>query len=268
MTGFSASKPAIRVTVDPMNPGQFLACCGLIELANRLWRGAEGWFSGTEFLVAPLCGSGGSLEELIGALLNAELVPLTKDEPTTSPLLLGGNFSLRLDWWNDDQAGGATFKTWAGQQKVVSIAKAMHQALSRAIPLGTNLFSLAEVIPDPDDPRKSVAPFYFDARRAAGAQNLDIGFSTDAQRIDTLSFPSVEFLCLIGLQRFRPKDNGDRTFSYQTWTQHTPLEPGIAAAVACGSVHMPGSQTYLFRMLFRTKYLKGFLPAIPTRGDR
>ena len=34
----------IRITVDPTNPGQFFACCGLLELADRLWPGAEGWF--------------------------------------------------------------------------------------------------------------------------------------------------------------------------------------------------------------------------------
>ena len=36
----------IRVNVDPTNPGQFFACCGLLELADRLWPGAEGWFAG------------------------------------------------------------------------------------------------------------------------------------------------------------------------------------------------------------------------------
>ena len=33
------------VAVDPTNPGQFFACCGLLELADRLWPGAEGWFA-------------------------------------------------------------------------------------------------------------------------------------------------------------------------------------------------------------------------------
>ena len=40
------SEPAISVPVDPTNPGQFFACCGLLELADRLWGGAEGWFDG------------------------------------------------------------------------------------------------------------------------------------------------------------------------------------------------------------------------------
>jgi len=30
-----------RIRVDPTNPGQFFACCGLLELADRLWPSAE-----------------------------------------------------------------------------------------------------------------------------------------------------------------------------------------------------------------------------------
>jgi CRISPR-associated protein Csb3 len=41
----------IRIPVDLTNPGQFFACCGLLELANRLWPGAEvtGCFSAPRF---------------------------------------------------------------------------------------------------------------------------------------------------------------------------------------------------------------------------
>jgi len=33
--------PSITVTVDVTNPGQFFACCGLLELADRLWPGRK-----------------------------------------------------------------------------------------------------------------------------------------------------------------------------------------------------------------------------------
>jgi len=253
----------VSIAVNPANPGQFFACCGLLELADRHWDGAEAHFTGSEFVLMPVRLQRVSLESLIGAILDCELKVEEESELTTSPLTLQEPFNLRLDWWRDERGGGSTYKTWAGQQKVVGIAKAMHKALERAIPLGPMLLDHAEVLPDPDDPKKSVAPFYFDARRAAGALSLDIGFSTDAQKIDTLSFPAVEFLCLVGLQRFRPGEGQKRTYCYSTWGRETPLTPSIAAAVVSGAVPMPGSQTYLFRLLFRTKYLKGFLPAIP-----
>jgi len=40
----SETMSTITVNVDVTNPGQFFACCGLLELAHRLWPGAEGWF--------------------------------------------------------------------------------------------------------------------------------------------------------------------------------------------------------------------------------
>lgn len=55
--------PSIRINVDPTNPGQFFACCGLLELADRLWPGAEGWFEKGEFCVA----CEGTLEKVLAA---------------------------------------------------------------------------------------------------------------------------------------------------------------------------------------------------------
>jgi CRISPR-associated protein Csx14 len=42
----SNAPPTIGIPVDVTNPGQFFACCGLFELADRLWPGAEAWFEG------------------------------------------------------------------------------------------------------------------------------------------------------------------------------------------------------------------------------
>ena len=49
------SKPhsqVVSIHVDATNPGQFFACCGLIELAERLWgKGLLGWFAEQRFFV-------------------------------------------------------------------------------------------------------------------------------------------------------------------------------------------------------------------------
>ncbi len=268
---------SIRVKVDPTNPGQFFACCGLLELADRLWQGAEGWFEneGREFCVRATTMADRTLEQLLNAIEAADLVADKPEQPETSPLKLGGAFDVWLDWWKDDAAGGGDFKTWAGRQKVTSIASAMRRALPRAIrwastsprQLGHDLLQYPEVIPDPDDPKKSVVPFYFDARRAAGAMNLDIGFSPDVQGIDATSFPTVEYLCLIGLQRFRPWRGPDsRKYRYNAW--QTPLPPAAAwAAVLSAPPEYPG-RLFEYRLLYRTKYLKGFLPATPLETTR
>ena len=65
----SYPEATIRVTVDPANPGQFFACCGLLELADRLWPDAEGWFADAQFCIA----CSGILTELIGKLRSAPL---------------------------------------------------------------------------------------------------------------------------------------------------------------------------------------------------
>ena len=66
--------PNITIPVDLTNPGQFFACCGLLELADRLWPGAEGWFTdmGQEFNIA----GGGALSELSNAIMNCEMESL------------------------------------------------------------------------------------------------------------------------------------------------------------------------------------------------
>ena len=36
---------SIHVVLDATNPGQYFACCGLLEFADRLHAGAEAWFA-------------------------------------------------------------------------------------------------------------------------------------------------------------------------------------------------------------------------------
>jgi CRISPR-associated protein Csb3 len=284
------TEPSIRIAVDPTNPGQFFACCGLLELADRLWNGAEGWFEPGEFclqatpLSEPTALAAGQstsspesgttpdpLATLIAAVRNT---PFAKDDPknplygeeTVAPLRLGDPFNLRLDWWNDSRASGDTFKTWAGRQEVVRIARSMHAAIDPEIHRSKTLLQHAALLIDVDDARKTAAPFYFDSRAASQAGNIDVGFSTDAQGISVPVFAAVEFLCLVGLQRFRPRetrDGRDRIYSYFTWPCDSPLSPAVATAVASGVARIPGAAEYRFRMLFRTKYLKGFLPSQP-----
>ena len=60
---------SFSVTVDPTNPGQFFACCGLLELADRLWPGAEGWFADGKFHVT----CEGTLSAVLDPLAGCEL---------------------------------------------------------------------------------------------------------------------------------------------------------------------------------------------------
>ncbi|MDC8449434.1 MAG: type I-U CRISPR-associated protein Cas8c [Nitrospira sp.] len=294
---------AIRVRVDPTNPGQFFSCCGLLELADRLWGGAEGWFSSEEssFLISSTNGEECNATELIARLIDTglagELSPelhkerqelekkkgvlkkedkaLTKREEERRKelgkmlrkghIIIGKPFNLRLDWWQDDNE--ITPKTWAGSQEVLRIARA-------ALTLLPDAFAS----PNPSDYRcvmKSVAddaeadgdkvePFYFDARRGANALAIDIGFMPDPLKMQTVSYPAVEFLCLVGLQRFRPKPTAiRRVFDYFTW--QVPLTTQVAPLAACGHLPQSCGHGYRFQIAFRTdkRNHKAFTPAIP-----
>jgi CRISPR-associated protein Csx14 len=260
-------EPTIRVNVDPTNPGQFFACCGLLELADRLWDGAEGWFERGEFHLA----TGGGLPDLIRQLSQVELVQLDSDDNTASPIAIGPPFRpLRLDWWHDEQAGGKELKVWAGTMESVRIARALQHTLRDDRFHKADLFNLGLIVYDPDNCKKKVEPFYFDARRSPNAHSRDVGFSPNDLQMTTTAFPAVELLCLVGLQRSLPsKTDQPRVFEYFTWT--APLPPCLSRAAVCGLLPHSGRRGYRFENWYRTgqKKHKAFRPAVPisTRGN-
>lgn len=133
----------ISIRVDPANPGQFFACCGLLELADRLWNGAEGWFEceDTKFSLT----TGGAIQdskELIAALVHARLsskltpsllcelqkletrnrqlkrtgkeLPKPEEQRRINlgkllregPISMGAPFNYVLDWWLNEREKG------------------------------------------------------------------------------------------------------------------------------------------------------------------
>jgi len=252
----SNSEPTIRINVDLSNAGQFFACCGLFELADRLWHGSGvlGAFKSTHFELwtnSTDC----SLNRIIDAFVRADVQQLDLDDNAASPLHLGEPFDLRLDWWQKvagpnkariDLGGGGQLKTWAGKQFGPLIFRLMKNACE-----GIDLLKLL------DDPKaiydtkgaeakeKTASPFYFDARRQE--TSLDIGFSPDEQDMSVMAYPAVESLALIGVQRFRPAvdENGRvRSFLYTAWAE--PLPPSVAMASVAGMMSMRSFGTFRF----------------------
>ncbi len=285
---------SISVDIDPTNPGQFFACCGLLEIASRLWPGAEGWFDGGRFFIAApqAC----TFAELASVLCEfnvantmsearlARLALLSKmqkpdlkktagleDERKAlesmrreSPIVLKGRFELCIDWFRDVSSGGSRFKTWAGQQSVLDIAAAMHRGMHSSGNVSESTLWDSKI--------GTGLPFNFDSDLGAQGSGLDIGFSMDAlagnqsTRLEGECRPALELLSFIGLQRFRPRrvPQANR-YVYACWTY--PLGPQVAAAAVCQSIPISPDHCYEFRLLYRTKYLKSFLPSIPFQGD-
>ncbi len=263
-------QPNIKIAVDLTNPGQFFACCGLLELADRLWPGTKGWFDSAYFCIT--CPDGGSIRLLLQAITRStisntmsgsqsarlddlsamskkqrEVTPGLEDEKKAleslrreAPIVLKGPIAFCIDWYRDESSGGSRFKTWAGQQSVLDIARAMHRGMADAHS-GSDLSLWNNV-------RGIGLPFNFDSDLGGQGSALDIGFSFDplagseTTRIQGTCRPALELLCFIGLQRFRPREIPRKNrFIYATW--NIPLLPSVASAVACGAVKI-GDQSH------------------------
>lgn len=263
---------AIRVRVDPTNPGQFFGCCGLLELADRLWGGVQARFEGDLFLLdlgAIPIAERSPLELLLEATTSASLLALDPEDEFEPPLKVGEPFNMHLDWWQDTHSGGRALKVWAGSMRGFRIARAMRHVLQDPGLHRESLFDHAAVVFDPAEPEKKVEPFYFDARRGSSARSIDLGFSADALGITTAAYPAVEFLCLVGLQRFRPRPTAiARVLEYYAWAE--PLDARLAAVAGCGALPVVPSDGYRFDIVFRTdqRKHKAFGPATPLERRR
>jgi CRISPR-associated endonuclease/helicase Cas3 len=261
----TAPTPTITVNVDATNPGQFFACCGLLELADRLWPGAEGWFAMNDrkFVLE----TGGDLTELVRAVSTTELALLDEDDIYSGRLTIGKPFRpLTLDWWHElgGRSDSKDLKVWAGTMESYGIARAMQNAIRDAKFLDPNLFDVGVIAYDPVDPTKKKEPYYYDARRGPNAHSRDVGFSPNDLSLTTTAFPAVELLCLVGLQRCLPaKTDKSRFYDYFTWTE--PLTPSVLPAAVSGMLSHVSARGYRFENWFRTgqRKHKAFRSAIP-----
>jgi CRISPR-associated protein Csb3 len=281
-------KASITVHVDVTNPGQFFACCGLLELADRLWPGVEGWFDlkGGQFHI--ICN--GSIDELVHTLRKIEISSsLTSEQQRRLSTLLSvakstlsqhdieekkrlqeawrierlhlpDPFDLALDWWRDNQGNRTELKTWAAKQMVCEMVSAMLAAvrhdLEKNPKVDGNLFR-----PLQDDS----LPFNFDSDLCRTGNARDAGFSADTLNLKSEYRPLLELLAFVGLQRFRPKpENEQERFTYFVWS--VPLAVSVAGAATSGSFRLSKTTRYRFDLFHRTKYMKAFLPA-QCQGD-
>ena len=300
----SNSRANITIPVDLTNPGQFFACCGLLELSHCLWPGAEGYFQETQFAVHALGNTErADIRSLFTEILKCKISGLSASDRDTlkslesrkktghlSPeeeeklsklgkkarkgsLTIGKPFGLLLDWWNAEDDEGddvAVPKTWAGRQEIEKMAVALQNALSGIQDKDLQMMlDYNCIIRKPkEDGMKArsegkVEAFYFDDRRFA--HRLDAGFSLDALKLESVSYPAVELLCLIGLQRFRPSPTTGQTRSFDYWVWTRPLGVTVGRAAACGAIQAAGSSHYRFSLRSRDdqKRYKAFSKAIP-----
>jgi hypothetical protein len=265
------TSPDITLNVNLRNPGQFFACCGLLELASRLWPGSEGWFDqnhgGAVFHVATGSGHNDPLGELVRRLCEPdELVALADEDdayqPDRKPLVVLP-FGLRLDWWLDSYRGDgkSELKVWAGQQTPDRNINGLRRAWRDILGRGGSAVRSSELFAQR---RPLTGRFGFDP--SASWEALDIGFSPDEQNVPVLTSPATEILAAVGLQRCRPLllEDSRRRFLYRAWRD--PIEIALAPAAIAGMART--ARAYEFPVKMRNAQYGSFGWAKPWREGR
>ena len=252
---------SFAVNVDATNPGQFFACCGLLELADRLCPGAEGWFDGESFRVE----GAAVLQDLLSILVMDPPTALERFDnglevqPILAPLTFtfdgGSTVAITLDYWTrvgvlkgaPQVISNSPWNFWSGQQTSLRIWSGLRAELAaqlRQLAAADHWALLTRRL-------FQKGRFGFDPGPAWNA--LDVGFSPNEQGMEVESSPATELLAAVGLQRFRPVLNESRDgFDYFTW--HFPCSPAVAAAAMAGAVRDGRSVRYRCSVVSRGQY--------------
>lgn len=268
---------SIQVAVDPTNPGQFFSCCGLLELADRLWPGAEGWFAdnGRGFNLA----CAGSLRELLTYIQNHPPTAISRLEsngmevaPIIAPLAFsfdgGATVGLTLDAWTQIRTEKGVGKVisnppwnfWSGQQTSMRIWTSLRSELTDQLERLTDL-QLERLF---EQRLFQKGRFGFDPGPAWNP--LDVGFSPNEQSMEVESSPATELLAAVGLQRFRPVINKARDrFDYFTW--HNAFSPAVAASAMAGAIRDRRTMRFRASVTSRGQYAALSIAFLLNTGD-
>ncbi|MBW3595645.1 MAG: type I-U CRISPR-associated protein Cas8c [Planctomycetes bacterium] len=262
------AEPAIQIPVDLTNPGQFFACCGLLELADRLWPNAEivGEFSRPTFersQFSILSKSTISTHALITALCSSTRRPVDPYRPIKKDGKLVNDIrkikpiridvaktvsqqyepvTLRLSWWLDELAGQQVddFKLWSAHPSSKSLIDDMINAIKVDEIREDNLLDYSVGM---------TGRIGLDVRSSWNA--LDEGFSPNNQNLPVETYPATELLAAVGLQNFAPISE-DNAYVYVRWNSRLP--PSVARAAVCGCIALPGSTRYRFHIGKRGRF--------------
>ena len=205
-------QPTIPIDVDLRNPGQFFACCGLLELAHRVW-GSEslGWFENTGFFLhAPELSKENANQQLMTVLREVSFRAIDEND-SGSPIIvnLAGTCEYRVDWWLK-AVHQASLRTW-GHNTSYNLLSSLCEEGIRAEDIVSSFGHTAKMTG-----RLSVDP-------RSSWTALDAGFSPNDQSFTVATFPMVEFLAGIGLQRNRPVLR-KRRWCYTAWKSPLPSQ--------------------------------------------
>jgi CRISPR-associated protein Csb3 len=253
----------IRIKINAENPVEYLACCGIFEIATRIDKNAEAsWtkFAPTEFVLTTICAEEDLTHRIVQTFIDKNHWNFKNKHPKSKEVVsIGVDFShnekpihFDLDWWYDslDRNGKikdrGAWKMYAGQQKAEKIAVDMIEfcrplADAASANLQNLFYASAEMS----------GRFGFDPRSSRNA--LDVGYSPNDLNLPIATYPFLELLAMFGLQNFFPhrtsQSGGSNScrgwhrrdyktfFDYALW--HEPLLISLARMFASGFDEVP-----------------------------
>ncbi len=226
----NSPKTTLNVQVDVRNPGQFFACCGLLEVAHRLWPKAEGWFEEDNFIVKVQGFVGDFPESLFRAPLECEAIAESDcvQDLKIAPVVLGPPISMRLDWWLREDGTPNLFKTWAANASSCQMFMKWRGPFKNVL-----LQSASELGSLLTTSQWTQGSYGFDSD--VGWDALKVGFSLNQHKglKDLPTRPAIELFGALGLQRFFPAfDTKKQLVEYASW--NVPLRAPVARLAVLG----------------------------------
>ena len=252
----SDASPFVTIKLDPQNPAQFFACCGLCELVSAGNESALACFEcdprqprqarfNLQGVGAP------RMSAAMSALKAAEVTAIADFAAGEAPVRLAvrGFGVLVLDWWLvPERNNKSDFKLWAGQQTTLKLVQDM---------LSADWDLSVEGVLDHRLPMSG--RFGLDPRSAWNT--LDFGSSPNTQNRDAYTYPATEMLAAVGLQGFRPSQQTRKGFLYSLWSSPLPLT--VARAAAAGVLSKMGNYDFEFEVAKRSGAYSYFTFAQP-----
>lgn len=258
------------IQINPYNPVEYLACCGVLEVLARFDAAAVSWW---EFDSQPRCWLESRIDETAllqclthtladwsawqtSASVAPEPAEQEGEEPTDEAeesnegLLLSPTFhlndqtaTLSFDWWYETLKADKTikeksaWKMYAGQQTAEKISRDMTGEAAKLLAQNqvTNTAALLKLSAG------MTGRFGFDPRSSRNA--LDTGFSANDLNLPIATYPFAEMLAALGAHYFfahRTRQGGgitsargwieDEVFQYALWQTRLPITLARLAA--------------------------------------
>ncbi len=223
------NKHIITINLDPCNPGQYFACCGLLAVADRLSGSAKAWFDCPNDMPR----QGRFFIETDDPIEN-EMLTVFDDATVIEDPSFGDTYknpitietkdagSWYLDWWleNDYCDANSELKNWAGTIKIKEdLFEHWFRIIKTAQKLKCPMCDLFDI---------SIAgkKINIDPRSSFNG-GLSIGYSPNKMNFKTAIYPFVELFGAIGLQYNRPTLGKLKSLFYHVW--HRPISFAVAS---------------------------------------